>query len=206
MIPLWLLKHAKPLLMAGLVAVALMVLWWWNPLHLFGGKSKLQQTALLVSSVQSVGQLVTAQYYGEVIVTYEDVAGSGSFRQPEVALIARGWVKAGFDVSRLEAGQLRYQPETRTLYLYGLKPLVLDADINPWFIPQRGVPGFDIIHASRNAGFDEVKAVKMCAHQRLTEQALATDLLVHADLNGREVLKGFLGLLLGAPVERVVMD
>ena len=46
------------------------------------------------------------------------------------------------------------------IHFYGIKPTVLDVDINPWFIPERKVKGFELVSFSGNVNFEEAKEVK----------------------------------------------
>ncbi|MEM7298430.1 MAG: hypothetical protein AAF391_09220, partial [Bacteroidota bacterium] len=67
-----LLKHWK-LILDILIIVAIVVLvFLWNPFNLFGKGLKLQDTANMVSEIKEIGELVTAEYYGEVIASDEE--------------------------------------------------------------------------------------------------------------------------------------
>jgi len=56
------------LIITGLVVIIFL----WNPFNIFGGGVKLQNTANIVSGIRDIGQLVTAEYYGEVIASLEE--------------------------------------------------------------------------------------------------------------------------------------
>ena len=54
------------LVVGGIIAFT-----YWDPLGIFQNK-KLQSTANMVRSVKDIGQLVTAEYYGEVISSWKE--------------------------------------------------------------------------------------------------------------------------------------
>lgn len=66
------LKNWKLLVDVLLVAGAVILVFIWNPLGVFGGGVKLQNTANMVSEIKEIGELVTAEYYGEVIASDEE--------------------------------------------------------------------------------------------------------------------------------------
>jgi hypothetical protein len=72
----------------------------WSPL---GGISSLN-TATLLTQVQSLRQLVTVKYVLEKVIVYEDAKWYGDNR---VLFIAHGIVKAGIDLSMLQAGDIQ---------------------------------------------------------------------------------------------------
>ena len=63
-------KYGKLLLEILIVLGIVSVIVWINPANIFGGGIKLRTTANNLSSVKNIGQLVTAEYYGETIATY----------------------------------------------------------------------------------------------------------------------------------------
>lgn len=56
---------------------------------------------------------------------------SGSNKRKEIILIGRGWVKAGFDFGKLNKGNFMYEKENKSVHFFGIKPEILDTDINP---------------------------------------------------------------------------
>jgi hypothetical protein len=72
----------------------------WLP---FGDRASFN-SATLLTQVQNLRQLVTVKYVLEKIIVYEDVKWYGDNR---VLLVAHGFVKAGIDLSMLEAGDIR---------------------------------------------------------------------------------------------------
>jgi hypothetical protein len=122
----------------------------------------------------------------------------GSVRNEKIVFIGRGWVKAGFDFGTLDKNNFFYEKDANTIHFYGLKAKVLDHDINPWFIPQEKVKGFDLVAYSTKVNFNDTKAVKAECKRQLVAQA-GVELLTLAKTNGQEALRNFFSLLLNEP-------
>jgi len=344
-----LLNSARLIFDIAMVAAAILLIYWWNPLGIFGGKAKLQPTANMVTEIIEMGELITAEYYGEVItsiqearvdalenpeITYQSIDAyeelkemllrlasfdslpredklktlsaddsplrrrernrlvldpvsrnnildkliyreeweafellplhdqvlaylfekinerQGSIRNnlttnqtkqllfdlyPEkiddywnteefknayvqrkleetprqearkkLAMIGRGTVKAGFDLSELKPSMFYINEQAAELHFFGLAPKILNTDINPWFIPERGIPGFDILTYSGKVNFKDAKKVKEFAVQKLEVSAQRADILKHAELFGGETLKHLFSLVTGKEIKKVI--
>ena len=66
------LKNWKFLLDILIVLAIVVGLFIWNPFGIFGGGLKLNETTNMVTEVRQIGQLVTAEYYGEVISSIDE--------------------------------------------------------------------------------------------------------------------------------------
>ena len=64
-------KYGKLLLDILIIGAIIFVVILLNPWNLFGGGIKLQNTANNVTAIKEIGQLITAEYYGEAIATYD---------------------------------------------------------------------------------------------------------------------------------------
>lgn len=344
-----LLKNWRFLLDALIVVVVIVALFLWNPFGIFGGKAKLVDTANMVTEIRQIGQLVTAEYYGEVISSLEearlefiedenvrsqaekvfgdlllainelrafeilppdqkekyaenygelkgrdrrrivrakldsknirekmeffalldDVESEDVFREvfeywyrrksnllgkknfdfdsksqdealaalffdnstlpndfydgfmafyyearknefskkelrKKIAVIGRGWVKAGFDFTNLDASALIYHENRQEIHIMGMSPSILNADINPWFIPEKGVPGFEILDMNSKADFRDGKIVKQYCVRKLEDYAQRANILQNAERQGEETLKNLFSLLLGKEIKKVV--
>ncbi|WP_154856817.1 DUF4230 domain-containing protein [Cyclobacterium xiamenense] len=332
------------LLVVGLVALV----YWWNPLNVFGGKPGIQSTANIVSEIREMGQLISAEYYGEVVasideaqmnlleepeiraqaeITYEEIQlelenlrnfhalssenrlalSSGTenlsrrerkkmlidgvgyknvleklyflgdwdqtsqrvlfdevmafahlhFREgnestvdrlserqlrqtlvswyndldvdwwdanqfstdyfanklsslsrsearKKLAMIGRGTVKAGFDFKGLNESMYHYDEEMGELHFFGFAPQILNADINPWFIPEKGIPGFDILTYNGRVDFNDSKKVKRYAVQKLTVNARNAGIIQQAEQHGGETLRRLFSLLTGKEIKKVI--
>lgn len=123
----------------------------------------------------------------------------GSNRNKSIVFIGRGWVKAGFDFGTISDQNLLYDEKRKVIHLHGIHPSILDTDINPWFIPERKVKGFELVDYSGKVTFEDAKVVKNLCKQKLLSQALLADILLRAQVNGKEALTNFFSLLLSEP-------
>jgi|GEM_PF-1717973 len=134
----------------------------------------------------------------------EDLKQTRSFKKRQIVVIGRGWVKAGIDFGRFTDRNFKYDKASKTIYLFGVKPVILDYDINPWFIPEKRVRGFEIIAATNRAN-DPADLLKVKEHclNKLRMQAETNGILAQAKINAEESLKSFFSLLIDDPIEKV---
>ena len=66
------LKNWRTILDIVLVLALIVFIFLWNPFNIFGDELKLQDTSNMVSEIKEIGELVTAEYYGEVIASHEE--------------------------------------------------------------------------------------------------------------------------------------
>jgi hypothetical protein len=71
----------------------------------------------------------------------------------ELTYLGRGWVKAGYNLHKLSDEQIDRRGDT--LIINNINPEILNADINPWFIPpskhfKEGSPGFTVLRVRVN--------------------------------------------------------
>jgi hypothetical protein len=344
----WILKNGKFLLDIVIVLTVVVLVFLWNPFGIFGGDVKLKDTANMVAEVNQIGQLVTAEYYGEVIASidearlnliedenisnnalilfkdiksalgnlkaFQDLSNSekdeeykkmtpingwrriirydvnsrnisdklnyhgflddiiadplyddmleyiyrlksrrprnvkwepsprnkeealfmvynelpspnetldvGDFMQfyyqnktadlsrsetrKKLAMVGRGWVKAGFDFSELKTSSLIIHEKRGEVHIMGLTPQILNADINPWFIPEKGIPGFEILDDNGRVDFKDAKLVKEYCVEKLLAFAHRADILQKAEDQASETLKTLFSLITGKEIKKVV--
>lgn len=121
----------------------------------------------------------------------------------QLAMIGRGSVKAGFDFTELSDRNIRFDENKNILHIFGVKPTILNYDINPWFIPQQAVPGFDIVQAGRKANFLDAVKVKSYCRNKLKASALEAGILEEAQRYGSEVMKSFFSLVMDKEILQV---
>ncbi|MFT5617502.1 MAG: hypothetical protein ACI85I_000725 [Arenicella sp.] len=112
----------------------------------------------------------------------------------ELVYLGRGWVKAGFDLSKLDTSKIHV--ENDTLFVSDFDPMIFDVDINPWFIPNKS-KGFELIR-SRNESkisFDQVTLVKMTCKERLRQDAFERGIHHKARDAAEEIFTGFFASL-----------
>ncbi|MEM9834174.1 MAG: DUF4230 domain-containing protein [Bacteroidota bacterium] len=124
-------------------------------------------------------------------------------RKKRLALVGRGWVKAGFDFGQLDENSFYLDEKTGELHFFGLEPQILNADINPWFIPERAVPGFEIIDYQGRVNFKDAQRVKEHCIQKLTFYAHQANIINQAQQQGAETLKSFFSLITGKEIQQV---
>lgn len=340
------LKSGRFILELLLVGALIVLVIWWNPLHIFGGKPELQPTANIVSDIREIGELITAEYYGEVLASIdeaqinlleeEEIRNQGEFLHQEIetalqnlrnfhslsvenrlsigdednslrrrerkrllvdpvsekniieklyfledwentrqmalynellnfmaiqagmsssgsalsdkqsrqmlmdwyespendwwqadkfvtdyfanrlsslsrresrkklAMIGRGTVKAGFDFTGLDQSMYHFNEAVGELHFFGLSPQILNADINPWFIPEKGIPGFDILTYNGKVDFKDSRKVKIYAVQKLKTNAFNAGIIEQAEKNGGVTLSRLFSMLTGKEVKKVI--
>ena len=135
----------------------------------------------------------------------DDTDSSRRTRRADVVFIGRGWVKAGFRFDEFNASNFRYDSDSKTIFIKNLDPVLLDVDINPWFIPERKVPGFELIRATGKARNERaVNKTKAYCKEKLKRQAMERDILKIAKDNARESLKQLFSLLLDTEINDVI--
>nr|WKN36453.1 hypothetical protein K4G66_29250 [Tunicatimonas sp. TK19036] len=144
----------------------------------------------------------SANYTG-FILDNEVAALPRAERKKKLAMVGRGWVKAGFDFSELDEHTFYFHEESGELHFFGLEPQILNADINPWFIPERGIPGFEIIDYRGEVNFKDARKVKQHCIDKLALYALQADIIGQARRQGAETLKSFFSLITGKEVTQV---
>jgi len=81
----------------------------------------------------------------------EVLTADKKFRKTQIVVLGRGSVKAGIDFNAFTGENFKYDLVTKTIHLIGLKPEILTSDINPWFIPERKIKGFEIVVMTKKA-------------------------------------------------------
>ena len=121
----------------------------------------------------------------------------------KLAMVGRGWVKAGFDFSTIDNSTFYMNQEAGEIHFFGLAAVILNADINPWFIPEKGIPGFEILDFNGKVDFRDAKKVKQYCMEKLILNAHRADILENAELHGAETLKTLFSLMTGKEIEKV---
>lgn len=127
------------------------------------------------------------------------------YRKRQLVLLGRGWVKAGFKFDSFTEDNFRYDKDAKRVVFIGMNPQILSATINPWFIPEKGVEGFEFLIVERKAkrDYEVMKRVKQLCLDKLEKQAMERDIFERATENAQEQLKAFFELLMGEPIRQV---
>jgi hypothetical protein len=170
-------------------------------------KESLQRLETLIQGGKEITNAEFTDYiyarppYFAAIVDYHYELNDDGIQKPknDIVFIGRGWVKAGFQFGKLDKSNFHYDNERKIINFYGLSPVVLDTDINPWFIPEKKIKGFELVDFYKKATFEEAKAVKIRCKQELLEQAHNAEIMEQAQTNGEESLQNFFVLLTNEP-------
>ncbi len=127
------------------------------------------------------------------------------FRHSRLVIVGRGWVKAGFDFRKFTERNFHYDGTYKRIHFIGLEPKVLSATINPWFIPEEGVEGFEFLIAERGARLkpEYTRIVKQRCLDKLQQQAMEKQILMRSKKNAEYWLKNFFSLLLDEHLQGV---
>ena len=128
-----------------------------------------------------------------------------TFKKARLAMIGRGWVKAGFDFEEFDQSNFRYDERNKVIHFIGVEPKIISATINPWFIPEEQVEGFEFLIVEKQAKrkTEYTNMVKQLCLDKLSAQAYDKEILEKAQENAETNLKGFFSLLLGEDITKV---
>jgi hypothetical protein len=121
-------------------------------------------------------------------------------RKSQLILLGRGKVQAGFKFNNLNERNVKVDTLHNRIVIVGIEPQLLSCDINPWFVPELGIKGFEIIDVNGKA--DDVailQQVKRNCLDSLRCRALNSHILSLALTNAEQNLKQFFALLLNNP-------
>lgn len=126
----------------------------------------------------------------------------------EIIYVGRGWVKAGIDFQHFDQTKFWYDQKSKTIYFRKFEPRILDCDINPWFIPERQIKGFELVVATGKIKkpFEDSRKVKMLCKEKLRNQAIKSGILEQAQTNARLSLQRLFSLLMDEPVNDVIFS
>ena len=154
---------------------------------------QVEPTPTVVEEVRRIGELSSAGFYEELVITDRDdsplaflrqeegirrIAGSGDF-----VIICKGRVRAGFDLTKMQPEDFSVSGDT--LYV-SLPPVsVLDVIINP----------ADYEHFSGHRTHEETVGIILQAKQRLRADAIQAGILDQAEASGVASLERLLSTL-----------
>jgi hypothetical protein len=110
-------------------------------------------------------------------------------------------VKAGIDLSNIGEHSLRYIESKKIIQLTMHQPEILRKSINPWFIPQKKIPGFEFLYVGSKVDVGpkaietSVKVKQECL-DKLVEDAMNANILGQAKTNAEQSLSNLFSLLL----------
>lgn len=127
-------------------------------------------------------------------------------RKSQIVVLGRGSVKAGIDFGEFTQQNFKYNANNKTIHLIGIKPQILTSDINPWFIPEKQIKGFEIVVMTKKASKPAyMLKVKERALKKLRQKAIQANIVAHAKTNAERNLRSFFALLIPNGVDQVVI-
>ena len=182
------------LVLAFLLFVAVGVIWViWPGRNRASRGLQIDKTAAVVEQVRRMGELSSAGFYEELVLTDKDdsylgelrrvdgirrFAGSGDF-----VIICKGRVRAGFDLTRMKPSDFSVSGDTLRVTLPPVE--VLDVIINPT----------DYEHFSGHRTHEETVGIILQAKQRLRADAIQAGVLDQAEASGVAGLQRLFGSL-----------
>lgn len=154
---------------------------------------QVEPTATVVEEVRRIGELSSAGFYEELVITDRDnsplaalrredgirrIAGSGDF-----VIICKGRVRAGYDLTQMQPEDISVSRDT--LYVTLPPVSVLDVIINP----------ADYEHFSGHRTHEETVGIILQAKQRLRADAVQAGILDQAEASGVASLQRLLSTL-----------
>lgn len=162
--------------------------------------AKADEADLIIKGLE-MGEIEIRKMHEDKLAELKDTR---NFKKSQIVVIGRGAVKAGIDFGDFSERNFRYDEDKDIIYLFGISPKILNCDINPWFIPQKKVKGFEIIAATHRANRpDYLLEVKEDCLRKLQAQAEQAGILETARTNAEQSLREFFSLLLVEPVKEV---
>ena len=157
----------------------------------------IDETPVLIKEIRSIGQLITATLYDEVVVDSIEITKGSRFvrsfnaivpfrilpsADKQIVLVARGKVLAGTDLNLLADSSMKISGDTVWLQLPRTK--ILDAIINP--------SGYEIFVENGNWSPQAVTAVKLKAREKMIDHAFEQNIIDKASMKTKAVMEDFL--------------
>lgn len=153
----------------------------WN---LFSSRAvTIDETPIIIKEVRSLGEIITATLYDEVVV---DSTVVHHFPQlpitdDHLVIIASGKVLAGIDLKLLTDSSINVIKDTVWMQLPPTK--IIDVIINP--------ADYETFEEKGNWSLEAVTAVKLKAKEKITANAFNKNIIVVANTKAKAVLEDF---------------
>jgi hypothetical protein len=157
----------------------------------------IDETPVLIKEIRSIGQIITATAYDEVVIDSVVVTNASRIinsinavspfpvlpsSQKQIVIIAKGKILAGTDLNLLTNESLKVSKDTVWLQLPRTK--IIDAIMNP--------SDFETFEEKGTWTNEEVTAVKLRARQKMIDRALDQNIIEKASTKSKSVMEGFL--------------
>jgi hypothetical protein len=151
----------------------------------------IDKTANVVTEVRRLAELTTATYYEENVIVRKKTREASIFGmkiddvEDELVIIAKGKVRLGFDLSKMQEKDIVVDSVSISLRLPEVR--ILDVITNP--------SGFETYEESGNWSHDEVTQYKNEVRTAIEKNALESGMMEFAEKAGRERLTLFMQAL-----------
>ena len=154
----------------------------------------IDQTANVVEKIRTISEFTSACYYEEAVLKSSKVEAGKQNKlmklanieadsvYSELVIVAKGTVRAGYDLSKIPADQIKINGDSISLVVP--KPEIFDVIVNP--------SNYEMYVEEGKWSHDEVSALQADYRETLTANSLESGLLEKADKSGQERLKTFL--------------
>ena len=179
--------------LAGAVVLALVL---FLLLHLGTRRERrlqIEQTETLVDQVRSIGELSSAGYYEELILTDRDDSHLAELKRAtgihrltgsdDFVIICKGRVRAGFDFTKMERADFSVSGDTLRIALPPVE--ILDVVINP--------TDYELFAGHRT--HEETVGIILQAKQRLRADAIRAGILDQAERSAEASLRRLFGTM-----------
>ena len=153
----------------------------------FGGELKIENTANVVEKIKEISEFTTACYYEEAVLKDSKVEkNEGGFlglvdteTSKEIVIIAKGKVRAGFDLSKVTEDKINIKNDTIGITLP--EPEIFDVIINP--------SDYEMYIEEGKWSHEEVTALQTNYRTQLLEKAKDAGILNKAKESGKNRLE-----------------
>lgn len=156
--------------------------------------STIDNTANVIEKIRKISEFTSACYYEEAVLKSNKIEAGKQNKlmqlanieadsvYSEVVILAKGTVRAGYDLSKIPADQIKISNDSISLVLP--KPELFDVIVNP--------SDYEMYVEDGKWSHEEITALQADYREKLTASALESNLLEKADKSGEERLKSFL--------------
>ena len=150
---------------------------------LFGKPLEIDPTANVVEHIRKISEFTTACYYEEYVIQHKKPASDNAMfnsimATPEIVLMAKGRVRAGFDLGKLSADDISFSGDTLRVVLPA--PEIFDVITNP--------SDYEIFVEQGGWTHEEITELQIGGRERVLANAMEDNILQKADSIGRERL------------------
>ena len=154
----------------------------------------IDNTANVVEKIRTISEFTSACYYEEAVLKRDKVEAGKQNKlmqlanieadsvRSEVVILAKGTVRAGYDLSKIPANQIKVSGDSISLALP--KPEIFDVIVNP--------SDYEMYVEDGKWPHEEITSIQATYREELTASSLESGLLEKADKSGEERLTNFL--------------